>query len=353
MHDMNILIVKTSSLGDIVHTFPTIGLIKTLFPNSSIDWVVEKPSLDLVKAHPDIDQVIAIDTKCWRKKWISRSAAKEMGNFKRQLQKKKYDVVFDLQGNVKSGLITWFAKSPDKVGFARGRVSEWPNLLATNRRYLPPKGGNIRDEYLHLVHSYFRDFRPYTYSGTVLKLTDLEKSQLKTIENRVKESKKMPIMVCSGSNWKNKQLSDEGLQSFLKLLEDRYDCQFIFVWGTEKEKIYADSLARQFKTSIVLDKLLLPVLQHVMQQVKLVIAMDSLALHLAATTQTATFSIFGASLATKYKPMGKNHIAFQGNCPYGEVFNARCPKLRHCNTGACIRFLSGQAIFDEVKHILP
>ena len=82
-----------------------------------------------------------------------------------------------------------------------------------------------------------------------------------------------------------------------------------------------------------------------MASVDMVIAMDSLPLHLAGTTETPTFSIFGASSANKYKPKGKKHLAFQGTCPYKRTFERRCPVLRTCSTGACIRDLHGEELF--------
>jgi heptosyltransferase-1 len=86
-----------------------------------------------------------------------------------------------------------------------------------------------------------------------------------------------------------------------------------------------------------------------MDSVDLVVAMDSLPLHLAGTTKVKTFSVFGASLASKFKPAGKKHLTLQGHCPYGRVFEKRCPILRTCPTGACIRSLTGKAVFNAFK----
>lgn len=87
-------------------------------------------------------------------------------------------------------------------------------------------------------------------------------------------------------------------------------------------------------------------LQHLMSNMRLIVTMDSLPLHLAATTSVATFSIFGASLGKRFAPVGEQHHFFQGACPYGRTFTNRCPILRSCKTGACIRRLSGKQIFE-------
>ncbi|SCA63497.1 hypothetical protein SCG7086_AS_00250 [Chlamydiales bacterium SCGC AG-110-P3] len=98
----------------------------------------------------------------------------------------------------------------------------------------------------------------------------------------------------------------------------------------------------------ILPRLSLPVLQAVMNRVRLVIAMDSLPLHLAGTTSTPTFSVFGASSMQKYKPLGGIHHGLQGECPYNVSFEKRCARLRSCKTGACIRSLTGKQVMDAL-----
>ncbi len=145
-------------------------------------------------------------------------------------------------------------------------------------------------------------------------------------------------MVCPGSMWQNKQITIEAMKVFLSKLEKHLNCSFIFVSGTEKEKEYVNELVKLFgESSLCLGRLHLAVLQNLMAKMKLVIAMDSLPLHLAGTTDVATFSFFGPSSSTKYKPLGKNHHAFQGVCPYGRQIQRLCPVLRTCKTGACLR----------------
>src|SRR5262245_2090252 len=101
---MKILIVKTSALVDIVHVFPVIDFIKSLFPDAIIDWVVEKGGKDLLEAHADIRKVLVADTKGWRKRLFSFQTYREAAAFIKELRSETYDVLFDFQGNVKSGL---------------------------------------------------------------------------------------------------------------------------------------------------------------------------------------------------------------------------------------------------------
>ncbi|MBA3602350.1 MAG: lipopolysaccharide heptosyltransferase I [Parachlamydiaceae bacterium] len=346
---MKILIVKTSALGDIVQAFPVISYIKKKFPEATIDWVVEEPFASLVSAHPAIDHTLIMDTKTWRKGFFSSGNQSKMRQFVKRLRQDNYNVIFDLQGNVKSGLVTVLARGKAKVGFSRDSVTEWPNVLCTNKRFSTPKGINVRSAYLHLVQNFFNDFGsvPFVASPAVLKLSALEQQQLIALQEDLKKRSKPLVMVCHGSNWKNKQLTLEALSEFLHLLQVYLDCDYGFAWGNEIEKGEAESFQKKFNASVLLPKMSLPILQHLMADMRLIIAMDSLPLHLAATTSTATFSVFGASLGERYAPSGGQHHFVQGSCPYERSFNKRCPILRSCPTGACIRDLSGKHLFKE------
>lgn len=142
-------------------------------------------------------------------------------------------------------------------------------------------------------------------------------------------------------------MTQEALEVLLRNMQEQMGCAFLLVWGSKEEQQIAEQLHSHFADdSIVVDKLSLALLQNLMNHVDLVVAMDSLPLHLAGTTRTPTLSVFGASLAEKFKPKGKRHFAYQGTCPYGKIFPKRCPILRTCPTGACIRNLNGKEVFD-------
>jgi heptosyltransferase I len=344
------LFVKTSSLGDIIQAFPALSYLGTKFPDAQIDWIVEKPFVELVTAHPLVNHVYTIDSKLWRKGFFKYSHWKEIREFQIDLQKTVYDVVFDLQGNIKSGIITTLANAKAKVGFGWSSVHEKPNVLFTNKRYNPPRGVNIREDYLHVVKSYFNDFTSYPFSQVNLKLTSDQFSLLEQIKSQPLFAQGKKVMVCSGSAWPNKQLTKMALLQFLEKLQKYLACTFVFVWGSPAELELTKELQSNFtSTSLLLDRLSLPILQNLMSAMDLVVAMDSLPLHLAGTTKSATFSVFGASLASKFKPSGKKHLSFQGLCPYSRTFEKRCPVLRSCPTGACIRDLSGDSVFASFQ----
>ncbi len=345
---MRILIVKLSSLGDIIHAFPVLSYLNQYYPHTKIDWVVEKPFAELVQAHPLVNKVLCVQTKKWRSELWKKTAWQEMAAFRGELQEYLYDIVIDLQGNMKSGLVTASAKSHLKVGFGYNSVSEWPNILATHKRYNPPQGHNVREEYLFLVQSIFENFSSVENDGVQLKLTIQQKDQLEKVLKSFQYVRGLKVLVCPGSNWPNKQLSKETLQNFLQSILQKLEAHFFFIWGNQAEKALVDELAACIPLqSSVIDKLSLPALQNLMAEMDLVLAMDSLPLHLAGTALVSSFSIFGASSAQKYRPLGIAHEAYQGICPYGNTFERRCPVLRTCKTGACMKQLEGQELFSH------
>lgn len=345
---MHILIVKMSSLGDIIHTFPVLQYLKQSYPDAKIDWVVEQPFAELVQAHPFVNRVLRVQTKKWRSQSFKKATWQELAALRRELRQCPYDVVLDLQGNTKSSLVTASAKSRLKVGFGKTSVTEWPNLLATTQRYNPPPNRNIREDYLFLAQSAFGDFSPIQDAGVNLIVSAQDKERLKPLVEQCQKITGLKILVCPGSIWANKQLSADTLQSFLKCILKQYPAHFFFIWGSQEEKKIAEELSAHLpQNSSVIERLPLPSLQNLMAQMDLVMAMDSLPLHLAGTTATPTYSVFGASAAHKYKPVGEQHEAFQGTCPYGKSFKKRCDLLRTCKTGACIKQLEARELFEH------
>lgn len=342
------LIIKTSALGDLVQVYPVLDYLKNKFPDAQIDWVVESANEELVRAHPKVNKTISIPLKQLRKHPFSSETWVKLLRARRELRKEVYDAAFDLQGNTKSGLILSQVRSPNKIGFDSTSVPEWPNLLFTNHRSPTIAEDNIRQNYVSMVSSFFGETATAANGIVRLTLTDEQRKLLHALKERILTESKPIVMICPGSAWKNKQLSYETLAAFLNLLEKPLKCSFLLVWGSKEEQTTCQQLhAGLPNCSHVIDSISIPMLQNLMYQCDLVIAMDSLALHLAATTNIPTFSVFGASLATKYKPIGNQHHTFQGNCPYGRSFNKRCPILRSCSTGACIRNLPPKALFDD------
>jgi len=118
-----ILIVKTSSLGDVVHNLPVASDIRRHFPDASIDWVVEELYAPLVALHAAVRRVIPVALRRWRRRPLGGATWKEIGEFRRLSHAERYDAVIDTQGLLKSALIARAAKGRHH-GFDAGSVRE-------------------------------------------------------------------------------------------------------------------------------------------------------------------------------------------------------------------------------------
>lgn len=120
---LKILLVKTSSMGDVIHCLPVVGDIRANFPDARIDWVVEENFAGIPALHPGVSQVIPVAVRRWRKNPFSRAVHAEVGSFVTSLRSQIYDVVLDLQGLLKSALITRLAHGT-RCGFDRQSARE-------------------------------------------------------------------------------------------------------------------------------------------------------------------------------------------------------------------------------------
>ncbi len=341
----SVLIIKTSAIGDVIQTFPVLEYLRRKFSKASIHWVVEQGIAPLLKAHPLVDKVLEVQTKSWRKAPFSKKTRTELSSFVKNLRMTEYDLAIDLQGNAKSAVITASARAKVKLGFGWKSVREKTNLLVTNRRINVSPHLNVRLKYLHLVCAYFQETHEFKSEGVRLHMTPMEQERLESLH-----SNEPQLMVCFGSKWANKRLDPAILKDLLQRISKEYSFSFLFIFGDEEEKKIAEELAKIFRErGRAIGNLSLPLWQALMWEVDGVIAVDSAALHLCGTTQTPSFSVFGPSLASSYKPIEERHRCVQGSCPYGRTFTSHCPILRTCDTGACIRQLEAEDLFHAFK----
>lgn len=131
---MNILIVKLSSLGDVVHAMPALQDIRRALPRAQIDWVVERSFAPLVRRCAGIGRVLECELRRWRKAPFSAPTRQAWHAFKTELQLDAYDAVIDLQGLTKSALISWLARlTPSGKRYALANQTEGSSYEAPTR----------------------------------------------------------------------------------------------------------------------------------------------------------------------------------------------------------------------------
>lgn len=336
-----ILIIKTSSLGDIIQAFAVLEYLKEKFPGYEIDWVVETTYASLLKSHPLINKVIEFDFKDIKCNIFCQKSFKSLLKSIKEVKSKRYDIIFDLQGNCKSGGITFCSKGKEKIGFGFKTVREWPNVLLTKKRFTPPQECNITQYYIKLVQEYFNDDSIYHPLPRLLVLDTIKQKKLADIYKVIFANSKDAFLIAPHSSRKSKALPFAFLLTFLQAISSK--AGFIFVSGDEEEKQFNEKMGVHFPSFYNLHKADLAVLQSLMRHFKGVIAVDSAILHLAALAGVPTFSFFGPSSAEIYAPCNEQHAHVQGKCPYNISVKRVCNKIRSCE-GGCLKNISLEVI---------
>ena len=120
---MHVLLVKTSSLGDVIHNLPVVSDLKRMHPEAQIDWCVEESCAAIPRLHPGVREVIPVALRRWRKTPFAAAVWREFADFRRRLGAQRYDFVLDTQGLVKSALIASQANGL-RCGYAAGVARE-------------------------------------------------------------------------------------------------------------------------------------------------------------------------------------------------------------------------------------
>ena len=156
---MRILLIKTSSLGDVIHNLPVVTDLRTHFPDATIDWVVEEAYAAVAGLHSGVRKAIPVALRRWRKSLFSAVTWREMRDFRAMLQEEDYDLVIDSQGLLKSALIARLAhgrrcgyagcsaREPLAARFydARFEVSKALHAVERNRRLAALAAGYVAD----------------------------------------------------------------------------------------------------------------------------------------------------------------------------------------------------------------
>lgn len=340
------LLNKTSALGDVAQSFAVAQYLKVRNPNCQIDWIAEPGGAQLVSRHPNVDRVIEISSKQWRKSWWRGTTRREFMESLIQLRRYRYEAIFDLQGNAKSGVINLLARANVKVGFSLKALREKCNVLSTTRRF-NCTANFVPSRYIELVQRYFHDNEHFEPMPIWLKIKQHEKDRVQSLIRGDRSGAHLldhNFLICPFSAWPSKHISMDDVR---KLIEQMYLQLQVPIWLASaglSEQIAASKLAQELRSKCrLLPQLTLPELQYFMRQCRGVIATDSLPLHLAGSAKVPTFGFFGPSNPQAYAPFDQVETLnasissyYLGVCPYQVNFQMRCPKMRVCS-GPCLK----------------
>ena len=280
---MNILLVKTSSMGDVINNLPVASDILGQFPDARIDWVVEETFSDIPRLHPGVRNVLPIAIRRWRKGFWNHDVRQEMKAFRNQLQSTAYDFVIDSQGLVKSALVTWLAKGI-RCGFDRRSAWEPIATYFYDRKFPVDPG-------LHAVVRY-RQLAAQALGYTVPEGIDYG---IRTPDIALPWLPSVPYGVLLHGTSRPEKLWPE--QRWLELGQYFHQQGILSVlpWGNASEKQRSEALASQIPEAVVSPALRLNEAATMLGRAKITIGVDTGLAHLSAALQKPTIAIFCGS----------------------------------------------------------
>lgn len=295
---MRVLIVKVSSLGDIIHTLPAVTDAKKAHPNVVFDWVVEENFIEVPSWHPAINKVIPVALRRWRLNLLKTYLNREFLSFKKTLQNVHYDLVIDAQGLIKSGIISRLSRGLT-VGLSNRTIREPLASLFYNKAYSVSWEKHAVDR----IRQLFSRALNYEYDNYPLDYG------IKFEKNNANDTgtKKNDIVFLHGTTRVNKYWPKEKWRDLAKLATD-YGCYVVLPWGTSEEKKRAEFIGEKNLKVKILGKKSLSDLAIAINKSKGVVAVDTGLGHLSAALSKSTVSLYGPTNPALCGTYGTNQI---------------------------------------------
>ena len=344
---MRVLIVKASALGDIIHALPVIGYLHAVAPGVEVDWVVEEPFREILEGHPHISRLHTVRTKVWRKRPLAAATRREIGELRQALRERAYDLVFDIQGNLKSGVISWLTGCAHRIGFTRDELQESVNLLFTSRQVpVRPQDKHVTDKYLRVVSVPFgKDFGAMKLSTTIATSAE-DDAVAETLLATLGDG--LAFLFHYGTTWQTKFWTESGWVELGKQMLERYaDSTILFSWGNDVERRAAAAIAARIgQRARLIDRYSLKGLVALLKKVDLVVGGDTGPIHMASEVGTPTVSLYRASDGRRSGPRGEQHRLVQAPMPCTACFKTRCER-----DGECRESITPGMVISEIESL--
>ena len=291
-----VLIVKTSSMGDIIHTLPALTDAKKACPDVEFDWVVEEGFAEVPKWHSGVSEVIPVAIRRWRKNLFQTLASTEWKQFKNTVRKHHYDLVIDAQGLMKSAWVCGRVKAPI-AGFDKHSVRESWARFSYQYKYNVSKDMHAVERIRDLFAQALSYEKPETKGDYGLKREIFcsgtpVATNVVFLHGTTRDDKHYPEIY-----WKAmaEQLTEQGIKVRLP-------------WGSEVERLRAERIAKGIENVEVLPKLSLFGVAGVISHADVVVAVDTGLGHLSAALNIPTVSLYGPTDPGLIGAYGENQV---------------------------------------------
>ncbi len=324
-----ILIIKPSSLGDVVHSLPFLNALRDSFPRAEIHWIIAKGFEGLLEGHPMINKLWIINKDDWKRIRGARATIKELRSLFKSLKAEKYDLVIDLQGLLRSGILTKATGAPVRVGFKEAR--EGSRIFYTHT-VKAGKDVHAVDRYLETAKFLGCDISdikfPFPLSFN---------SQRLTLKLQFPEKY---ALIVPGARWETKRWFPERFGQLASMMQ----VESIIVGG-ESDADIADIVVRNSDGNAIsaAGKTTLKELIEIIKNARFVVTNDSGPMHIAAALNVPVFAIFGPTNPLRTGPYGRLHVIIRK-----ELECSPCYK-KNCRTVQCMEMISVREVADAIR----
>ena len=339
LRPIKVLVVKLSSLGDVVHTLPAVMDMHAAFPNAQIDWVVERGFAPMAACCQAVQRVIACDLRRWRKDLWSSSTHAEWRAFKNDLQQDAYDAVMDLQGLTKSALIAWLARTrPGGKRYAlanrtEGSGYERPTRWVADVPLRVTPHIHAVDRARNLCAQALGYSLPAHLNYGLGRATVARRPCVVLVHGTSRADKEWPL-----AHWfeLGQRLKQSGLDVALP-------------HGNEVERIRCEALAEMLPAAVVWPRLSLYDLTAEMAQCAGVIGVDSGLSHIAVALDLPHVQIYNFDTAWRTGPVGLKRQCALVDCPTPTV-DAVWQAWQHCQQASTPASQAGPQVVHAARH---
>lgn len=346
---MNILIVKMSAIGDVIHTLPALNAIRRHYPKARVTWLVEEAARDLVIGHEALNRVLVSKRKRWLKELRGPGrlkAVKEVYNFLKELRDTYYDLILDFQALLKSGILIALARGKRKVGFGRGLEHMEYSYIFLNER-IPAVGmeHHALSRGLMMLNALGITTPEVEYKLPVFD-GDRQKAQALLRRYGLQNNHRI-VAINPVAKWETKLWSDQKFARLADSLIAQYTCEIIFT-GSSSDSPKIDDIISNMKSRAVnlAGETTLKILAVIYANAKMVVSTDTGPMHLAAAVGTPVVALFGPTAPWRTGPYGPGHQVVRVDLECIPCFK------RQCETTACMHHISVSQVLEAASKIM-
>ena len=343
---MRVLIIKLTSMGDLMHALPALTDASRAIPEIEFDWVVDQAFADVPLWHPHVKRVIKTAHRQWRKQPITAWQNGRLPDFYHQLNEQDYDVVIDLQSNLKSAAVSWLHKG-DVHGLDKECCRERPAHWAYKYRYTV----NTKQHSIEKIRELMAQALKYDLPEKSADYgVDLSAYTLPKLEFELPEHY---LLFVHNASWLTKLWSLSSWQSLVKkAVEQGYSV--LLPCGNDEEFQRAQQIASVSSQAFALPRLSLNDVAAITYRAKGAVCSDTGLAHLAAVASLPTVTIYGATDTKLIGTYGKNqqHIVSDFEC--APCYKRQCPLAESSNgEPVCMDNITVEQVWDRLERLLP